>query len=214
MQVPIDMPDIKIWGRINSSNVRKVLWCAEELGLKYDQIDAGGAFGVVETPEYRALNPNGRIPCLQDGAFTIFESNAICRYLARKYGRAPFVPDDLRQWALADQWMDWTTFSFGMPFRNLFWNMVRTAPQDRDQAAITLGIEHCSAQFAVVEDVLKDQPFLSGEACGVGDIPLGSLAYAWFSMEIERPDQPHVAAWYQRLTDRPAYQKGVMSPLT
>ncbi|MFN3131358.1 glutathione S-transferase family protein [Roseibium sp.] len=206
--------DIIVWGRINSSNVRKVLWCLEELGLNYEQIDAGGAFGVVDTPDYLALNPNGRIPCLQDGDFTMFESNAICRYLARTYGTAPFLLDDPREWALADQWMDWTTFSFGMLFRNLFWNLVRTAPEDRDEAAITHGIEHCSAQFAVVDTLLKDQPYLSGHACGVGDIPLGSLAYAWFNMDFERPDQPYLAAWYKRLTERPAYQKGVMSPLT
>lgn len=205
---------IKIWGRINSSNVRKVLWCAEELGLEYQQIDAGGAFGVVETPEYRSLNPNGRIPCLQDGEFTLFESNAICRYLAQKYGTVPFVSKDPHQWALADQWMDWTTFSFGMPFRNLFWNMVRTAPEDRDQQAIDLGIAHCSEQFAVADTVLKDQPYLSGAACGAGDIPLGCLAYAWFNMDIPRPDLPHLHAWYKRLTERPAYRKGVMSALT
>jgi glutathione S-transferase len=206
--------NIKIWGRINSSNVRKVLWCAEELNLDYEQIDAGGAFGIVDTPEFLALNPNGRIPCLQDGDFTIFESNAICRYLARKYGTAPFVSEDLQQWALADQWMDWTTFSFGMPFRDLFWNLVRTEPEKRDQAATELGIEHCSVQFAVADAALKKQPFLSGEACGVGDIPLGSLAYAWFNMDFKRPELPNLAAWYHRLTERPAYQKGVMSPLT
>ncbi len=191
-----------------------MLWCAEELGLEYEQIDAGGAFGLVDTPEYLTLNPNGRIPVLQDGNFTIFESNAICRYLAKKYGTAPFVSEDLQQSALADQWMDWTTFSFGMPFRNLFWNMVRTAPEDRDQSVIELGIEHCSRQFAVADRALKDQPFLSGSACGVGDIPLGSLAYAWFNMEITRPDLPYLSAWYDRLIERPAYQKGVMSPLT
>ncbi|MEP3048561.1 MAG: glutathione S-transferase [Roseibium sp.] len=206
--------DITVWGRINSSNVRKVLWCLEELGLNYQQIDAGGAYGVVDTPEYRALNPNGRIPCLQDGDFTIFESNAITRYLAKKYGVAPFVPDEIEKWAIADQWMDWTTYSFGMPFRNLFWNMVRTAPGERNQQDIDLGIEHCSAQFAVADNVLREMPYLSGQSLGVGDIPLGCLAYAWFNMDIERPDLPNLAAWYQRLIERPAYQKGVMSPLT
>ena len=208
------MSGITIWGRINSSNVRKVLWCAEELGLDYQQIDAGGAFGLVETPEYLAMNPNGRIPCLKDGEFVIWESNAITRYLAQKYGQAPFRPDDLKQWAIADQWMDWTTFSFGMPFRNLFWNMVRTPPAERDQQAIELGIEHCSTQFSVADRVLRDTPFLSGQALGVGDIPLGCLAYAWFNMEIDRPELPYLSAWYQRLTEREAYQKGVMSPLT
>ena len=205
---------IKIWGRINSSNVRKVLWCAEELGLDYEQIDAGGAFGVVDTPEYRALNPNGRIPCLQDGDFVLWESNAIVRYLARKYGKDTLASQDLETWAVADQWMDWTTFSFGAPFRDVFWNMVRTAPEDRDHAAIEAGLTHCAAQFAVADQALSTMPFLSGERLGVGDIPLGSLAYAWFEMDIERPDLPHLADWYRRLSEREAYRKGVMSPLT
>ncbi|WP_417693472.1 glutathione S-transferase family protein [Roseibium sp.] len=205
---------MKIWGRINSSNVRKVLWCAEELGLAYQQIDAGGAFGLVDTPEFRALNPNGRIPCLQDGDFVLWESNTIVRYLVRKYGSGDILPDSLEQWASADRWMDWTTFSFGDPFKDLFWNMVRTAPEDRDHAALEAGLKHCAEQFAVADAVLAKQPYLSGEALGIGDIPLGSLAYAWFAMEIERPDQPHLATWYQRLCDREAYRKGVMSPLT
>ncbi|GAA0778729.1 glutathione S-transferase family protein [Roseibium denhamense] len=204
---------IKIWGRINSSNVRKVLWCAEELGLDYEQIDAGGAFGVVQSPDYLALNPNGRIPCLQDGDFVLWESNAICRYLARKYGAAPFAPDDLESWSRADQWMDWV-INFGLPFRNLFWEMVRTKPEDRDPAVIETGIAHCTGLLEVADAVLAKQPYLSGDELGVGDIPFGSLAYAWFNMEIERPDLPHLAAWYQRLADRSAYQKGVMSPLT
>ncbi|MEP4769045.1 MAG: glutathione S-transferase [Roseibium sp.] len=206
--------NITVWGRINSSNVRKVLWCLEELGLEYRQIDAGGAFGVVDSNEYLALNPNGRIPCLRDDNFVIWESNAIVRYLARKYGEVPFVSADPEKWALADQWMDWTTFSFGMPFRNLFWNMVRTAPASRDQDTITLGIEHCSAQFVVADAALSKKPYLFGDDIGVADIPLGCLAYAWFNMDIQRPDLPHLAAWYERLTKRPAYQKGVMSALT
>ncbi|MBO0345885.1 glutathione S-transferase [Roseibium sp. CAU 1637] len=205
---------MKIWGRINSSNVRKVLWCAEELGLAYQQIDAGGAFGLVDTPEFRALNPNGRIPCLQDGDFVLWESNTIVRYLVRKYGSGDILPDSLEQWASADRWMDWTTFSFGDPFKDLFWNMVRTTPDARDHAALEAGLKHCAAQFAVADAVLAKQPYLSGEALGIGDIPLGSLAYAWFAMEIERPDLPHLATWYQHLCDREAYRKGVMSPLT
>ena len=82
---------MKIWGRVNSTNVRKVLWCAEEIGLAYEQIPAGGAFGIVDTPEYRALNPNGLVPCLEDGGLVLWESNAIVRYLARQYGAAPFA---------------------------------------------------------------------------------------------------------------------------
>ena len=76
---------LKIWGRKNSSNVRKPLWAAEELGLAYEAIDAGGAFGVVDTPEYRAMNPNGRVPVIEDDGFVLWESNAIVRYLLAKH---------------------------------------------------------------------------------------------------------------------------------
>ncbi|MFD1695289.1 glutathione S-transferase family protein [Roseibium aestuarii] len=205
---------MKIWGRINSSNVRKVLWCAEELGLSYEQIDAGGAFGVVATPQYRALNPNGRIPCLQDGDFVLWESNAIVRYLARKYGKAPFVNETLEGWASADRWMDWMTFSFTVPFKDVFWNVVRTAPEKRDHAALEAGLAQCISHFALADEALSRQPYLSGDHLGIGDIPLGSIAYAWFEMPIERPAMPHLEAWYARLKERPAYRKGVMSPLT
>lgn len=205
---------LKIWGRTNSSNVKKALWCAEELGLAYERIDAGGAFGIVNDPAYRALNPNGLVPCLQDGDFVMWESNAIVRYLAARYGQGTFLPDDLQARAAADKWMDWTTSSVAAPFRDVFWNIVRRSPQERIEAELAKGLEVCGRLLAVADKVLAEQPFLSGETFGIGDIPLGCTAYGWFSMPIDRPNLPHLAAWYQRLTERPAYRKAVMIPLT
>ncbi|MBO0661612.1 glutathione S-transferase N-terminal domain-containing protein [Jiella sp. MQZ9-1] len=205
---------MKIWGRINSSNVRKVLWCAEELGLSYERIDAGGAFGVVETPAYRALNPNGRVPTLEDGDLVLWESNAIVRYLANRYGKLPFTPTDPARLAAADKWMDWASTSLAAPFRDVFWNVVRMTPETRDDAAIENGIAGCSALLAIADAALAKSPYLSGEDLGIGDIPLGAVAYAWFEMPINRPDLPHLAAWYGRLKIRPAYQKSVMTALT
>lgn len=113
---------LKIWGRKNSSNVRKPLWAAEELGLAYEAIDAGGAFGVVDTPEYRAMNPNGRVPVIQDDGFVLWESNAIVRYLLAKHAAdTSWYPADPQTRATADKWMDWTTSSFAGPFRTVFW---------------------------------------------------------------------------------------------
>ncbi len=203
-----------IWGRANSTNVRKALWCAEELGLTFERRDAGGAFGVVDTPEYRALNPNGRIPCLQDGALTLWESNVIVRYLARRYGPEPFAPTDPAAWASADKWMDWTTANLAEPFRDVFWKLVRRTPEERDGAALATGLDVCSRLLAIPDAALGEQPFLSGADLGIGDIPLGCIAYAWFSMPIARPDLPHLAAWYERLRARPAYRAAVMTPLT
>lgn len=205
---------MKIWGRENSSNVRKVLWCAEEIGLRYDHVPAGGAFGIVDTSEYRALNPNGLVPCLEDDGLVLWESNTIVRYLARQYGSAPFAPDDPRRWAAAEKWMDWSLFALAGPFRDVFWNMVRRGPEDRDEAAMERGRARSAELLQMVDAALGREPWLSGADFGVGDIPLGCIAYGWFEMPIERPAMPHLEDWYARLKDRPAYRKAVMTPLT
>ncbi|WP_422776162.1 glutathione S-transferase family protein [Pseudomonas mediterranea] len=206
---------LKIWGRKNSSNVRKALWCAEELGLAFEAIDAGGAFGVVDTPEYRAKNPNGRVPMIEDDGFVLWESNTIVRYLlARHAPGSAWYPSDLQARATADKWMDWTTSSFAGPFRTVFWGILRTPAEQQDWPAIHAAIKECDGLLAMADQALSEQPYLSGEAIGMGDIPLGSFIYAWFEMPIERAAQPHLEAWYRRLQQRPAYRKAVMTALT
>lgn len=205
---------LKIWGRGNSNNVKKVLWCAEELGLAYEHINAGGAFGVVDEPAYRAMNPNGLVPCIQDGDLVLWESNAIVRYLAARYGEGGLWAIDPQARASADKWMDWTTSSLAAPFRDVFWNMVRLSPDKRDVVAVEKGLAACSRLFSIVDDALAGQPYLSGGQFGMGDIPLGGFTYAWFEMPIGRPDLLHLRTWYDRLAARPAYQKTVMIPLT
>ncbi|MDR6960668.1 glutathione S-transferase [Pseudomonas brassicacearum] len=206
---------LKIWGRKNSSNVRKALWCAEELGLAYEAIDAGGAFGVVDTPEYRAKNPNGRVPMIEDDGFVLWESNTIVRYLAARHASgSPWYPADLQARAKAEKWMDWTTSSFAGPFRTVFWGVLRTPAEQQDWVAIKAAIKECEHLLAMVEQTLSEQPYLSGDEIGIGDIPLGSFIYAWLEMPIERAALPHVQAWYARLQQRPAYRKAVMTALT
>lgn len=206
---------LKIWGRKNSSNVRKSLWAAEELGLAYEAIDAGGAFGVVDTPEYRAMNPNGRVPVIQDDGFVLWESNAIVRYLmARHANDTHWYVADPQARATADKWMDWTTASFAGPFRTVFWGVLRTPKDQQDWPAINAAIKECDGLLTMADEALATQPYLSGNEIGMGDIPLGSFIYAWFEMPIERAPQPHLEAWYARLKQRPAYQKAVMTALT
>ncbi|WLH14239.1 glutathione S-transferase [Pseudomonas hefeiensis] len=206
---------LKIWGRKNSSNVRKALWCAEELGLAYEAIDAGGAFGVVDTPEYRAKNPNGRVPMIEDDGFVLWESNTIVRYLVSRHAPgSAWYPADPQARAMADKWMDWTTSSFADPFRTVFWGVLRTPAEQQDWTAIHAAIKVCDGLLAMADQTLSEQPYLSGDEIGMGDIPLGSFIYAWFEMPIERAALPHLQAWYARLQQRPAYRKAVMTALT
>ncbi|MEX3773265.1 glutathione S-transferase family protein [Pseudomonas sp. MYb118] len=206
---------LKIWGRKNSSNVRKALWAAEELNLPYESIDAGGAFGVVDTPQYRAMNPNGRVPVIEDEGFVLWESNAIVRYLMASHaGYTAWYPTDLKARAIAEQWMDWTTSSFAGPFRTVFWGVLRTPAEQQDWPAIHAAIKECDTLLAMADEALALKPYLSGDEIGMGDIPLGSFIYAWFEMPIERAPQPHLEAWYARLKARAAYKKAVMTALT
>lgn len=206
---------LKVWGRKNSSNVRKVLWCIEELALEYERAEAGGAFGVVDSPEYRALNPNGRVPMLEDDGFVLWESNVIVRYLSAEYGSdTSWYQDDNRVRAQADKWMDWTTSSFAGAFRDVFWGILRTPAEQQDWVKINASIKTCAELLVIPDKALAEKPYLSGDEIGMGDIPLGSFIYAWFEMPIERPSMPHLEAWYERLKLRPAYRNAVMTALT
>ncbi|MFJ3484339.1 glutathione S-transferase family protein [Pseudomonas sp. NPDC090202] len=206
---------LKIWGRKNSSNVRKALWIAEELGLNYESINAGGAFGINDQPEYLAKNPNGVVPMIEDGDFVLWESNAIVRYLAAQYGTdAGLYPVDAKVRAQADKWMDWTTSTFAGPFRTVFWGVLRTPAEQQDWHQINVAKVTIEGMLRIVDKTLASQPYLSGETFGMGDIPLGSFIYAWFEMPIERIELPNLQAWYARLQQRPAYRTAVMTALT
>lgn len=201
---------LRIWGRPNSHNVKKVVWFTEELGLPYERIDTGGAFGM--DAAYVAKNPNLLIPTIDDGDFTLWESNAILRYLADTndvalWGNTP------RERALADRWMDWQ-FTYAEAQRDAFINLVRKAPEDRDMDAVARSAAACAKQVAILEDALARTPWLSGAQFGIGDVPMGVYIHTWFALPIERPAMPQVADWYARLQTRPGYAPHVMIPLT
>jgi len=203
---------LKIWGRTSSVNVQKVLWCCEEIGLDYQRIDAGGAFGIVDTPEYRRRNPNGLVPTIEDDGFVLWESNAIVRYLAAKHS-SPMWPTDPRTGAEADQWMDWSHTFWGA-LRTAFLGLIRTPPAERNEAAIAESLRKSEDLLQLVDDHLRSRAYLAGGEFTVGDIPLGSGIWRWMAMPIERRARPHVERWFERLGERPVYRKIVMSPLT
>jgi glutathione S-transferase len=203
-----------IWGRNNSVNVQKALWCCEEMGVSYRRIDAGGAFGVVNTPEYRKLNPNGLVPTIDDDGFVLWESNAVVRYLAGKHGAGGLWPADPHTRAIADQWMDWQVSTFWPAIRPLFMGLVRTKEGERDLAAIEASRQKTAEVLAIVDGELGSRPFLAGDALTVGDIPMGCAIWRWMALPIERPPLPNLQRWFDALQARPAYRKIVMLPLS
>jgi glutathione S-transferase len=205
---------LKIWGRNNSVNVQKVLWCCEEMGLKYERIDAGGTFGVVNTPQYRALNPNGLVPTIEDGPFVLWESNAIVRYLTAKHSAGKLWPEDHKVRAEADKWMDWQISVFWPVFRPLFWNLVRTAANERDETAMEESRLQTTEALGYLDNHLKNRMYIVGDDVTIGDIPMGCAIWRWMSLPIERPVFANLQRWFGTLRERPAYQRVVMLPLT
>jgi glutathione S-transferase len=203
-----------IWGRNNSVNVQKVLWCCEEMGVEYKRIDAGAAFGVVNTSDYRNLNPNGLVPTVDDDGFVLWESNAIVRYLAAKHAPGNLWPDDLRTRASADRWMDWQQTTFWPAIRPLFMGLIRTAPDKRDPRVLEESRLKTAEVLAILDNHLISRAYVAGNALTIGDIPLGCAIWRWMGMPIERPELRNVQRWFDSLALRPAYKTIVMLPLS
>jgi glutathione S-transferase len=204
---------LKIWGRRSSFNVQKVLWLAGELGLVYEHVPAGGDHGGLDAPAFRALNPHGRVPVLQDGDVAIWESHAILRYLAARYGQRAFWDDDPAVRAATDGWMDWAQTALQPAFLGgVFWGYFRTPEAKRDWPAINASLAATASFLQLLDRVLTTGPFLAGQHFGLADIPAGANLYRYFALDIERPSLPNVEAWYGRLQSRPAYCEHVMVP--
>ncbi|MHA6767223.1 glutathione S-transferase family protein [Sphingobium ummariense] len=202
---------LTIWGRLNSHNVKKVVWFAQEAGVPFVRHDVGGEFGMSDA--YLALNPNALIPTIEDGQLVLWESNAILRYLAARYAPAGMWPADAAARARGDRWMDWQ-FSFADAQRDAFLHLVRCPPETRDGNAIAVSARKSGELMGILDDALARQPWLTGEEFGAADVPMGVYAHTFFTLDMERPELPHVRGWYDRLRERPAYAETVMIPLT
>ncbi|CAM5766886.1 glutathione S-transferase family protein [Bosea minatitlanensis] len=204
---------LKIWGRLSSINVQKVVWAAGEVGQDFARIDAGGPFGGLDTPEFRALNPNGQIPVLEDGAFRLWESNSIVRYLAARYGASGIWEADPARRADAERWMDWMLSELQPATAPVLWGTVRKVPGHTDPQAIAAGMRRTEALMAILDAQLADRPFLAGERFGVADIAVGCGAHRWLNMPVERIARPHVQRWYAELFARPAAKAALPLPV-
>lgn len=204
---------ITVYGRATSSNVQAVMWGIAELGLGYERLDYGHDFGGLDSPEFCALNPHGRVPVIRDGDLVVFESCAILRYLAARYGQAPFWPADPVARARVDQWAEWAKISFCSDFTvPVFWNRVRTSARNRDKAALVAGIANFETRLDRLEGQLRQFDYIVSDDFTLADIVAGHVLFRWFDIDIARKPRPLAEAYYRRLQTRPGFREHVMIP--
>ncbi len=199
---------ITIYGRANSSNVRKVLWLAEEIGLEIDRRDYGRGYAPTDTPAFRALNPNAKVPVMDEDGFILWESQAILRYLAAKYG-PDWYPAELQHRARVEQWLDWVMGEIHEPLRQLFFAL--HVKPGSDPEGIPAAEEQAARLCTILDAQLERTPYIAGEQPTIADCALGMMVHRWFFMDIKRPALPALEAYYERLKARPPYQGPVLA---
>lgn len=203
---------ITVWGRATSGNVQMVMWAIAELGLDHKRLDVGGKFGGNDTPEYRAMNPNGLVPVIQDGDGPfLWESAAIVRYLGATYGDEQFWPSSPATRATVDKWAEWIKTTFGPALlTGLFWPLIGVPPAQRDTAAIAAATQKMKPLASMLDTRLAEGDHLGGNDICFADIIVGTLLYRYFTLDFDRAETPHLRAYYDRLSERPAYARHAM----
>jgi glutathione S-transferase len=198
---------LRIWGRLSSVNVQKVVWCCDEIGLPYERLDAGGAFGRNNTPEYLAMNPNGLIPVIEDDGFILYESNAIVRYLAAKHG-SPLFPPEAHARADVDRWMEWQSTGYTPAMVQAFWQLVRTPPEKRDMASVEASRVKARSTRLSSTRIFAIANSSPGNAFSTADVVVGCAAHRWLNLPMAREPRPHLERWYAMLKSRPGAAPG------
>lgn len=202
---------LKIWGRATSSNVQAVMWGVAEMGLPHERLDIGHRFGGNTTPEFLAMNPNGRVPVVQDGTDPpLFESAAILRYLANRYAPADLWPSDPAARAQVDQWAEWAKLNVALPVVAVFWGVVRTPADQRNAQTIARDIAEVEKNLSIAEARLTRHAWLAGDNFTLADIAFGTPLFRYYEMDIPRAPLPALRGYYDRLCARPTYAQHVM----
>lgn len=202
---------LTIHGRATSSNVQAVMWLVAELEIAHERLDVGGAFGGNREPGFLAKNPMGRVPVLEDGDVTLFESQAIMRYLAAKHGAEDLWPTDPVARAPIDQWMEWAKVNVAPAvIYKVFWQLVRTSAADRDHARVAEGVAELKELMRVADTQIAQHGWLAGPRMTLADISFGTQLFRYFSLSFERSTLPDLDDYYARLCARPAYAEHVM----
>lgn len=203
---------LTLYGRANSSNVRKVLWLIGELNLEVNRLDYGRGFKSTQTPEYLALNPNGLVPTLVDGDFVLWESHAIMRYLATKHGAESWYPSALHHRAIVDQWLDWQLAHLLRPMHGLFFGVHLKAEPENDPQRIAAAASEANRLFGIFDQQLqKTGGYAAGRDPTIADCALGMMVHRWYALDIERADLPAIERYYKALSERPAFQTAILN---
>ena len=198
---------LKIYGRANSLNVRKVLWLCDEIGQSYDREDWGRGFKPTTEPAFQNVSAYGVVPVIDDDGFILRESNTIVRYLADKHGRSDLYPRDLWQRATIEAWMDWAAMDLYQGVRPVFLGLVVKMAGHTDPKLIEAGIAEWSRHMQRLDAHLAaNGPYVTGTGFTIADIPIGLVVNRWYACPFERPKLAAVAAYYERLSTRPAYK--------
>ena len=206
---------LRVWGRANSINVQKVMWAASELDLETARTDLAGAFGGNREPDYLAMNPNGLVPTIEDGPVRMWESNAIVRYLAHRYGKGTLEPADPVAFGRAQQWMDWQITTLGPALTPGFWQIVRTPKEKQDAKVIETSRANSISALQILDAQLGDTEYLAGDAFSMADIPASIFTYRIDALFKDRPQTPNFDRWFGALKKRPAFAEHILSiPLT
>jgi glutathione S-transferase len=200
---------LKIWGRISSINVRKVVLAVQWLGIPFERVDAGHEFGVVNSPPYLAMNPNALVPTIEDGEFRLWESNVIVRYLCAKHSMGGLYPATLEARFDAERWMDWQQTTLNPAGRNAFVQLMRVAPEKRQAHLVEQSIAATEPLLRVLDAHLSRQAFISGDAFTMADIPIACEIHRWRGIPIPQIELPHVDKWYSGIRTRDA-ARGVL----
>ena len=199
---------LRILGRASSINVRKVLWTCREIGIEYRREDFGTGFAPTDTPEFLAMNPNGLVPVIEDEAGVLWESNTICRYLAAKHGRTDLLPGNPRERAIVEQWMDWGATDLNTSWRYAFVGLIWRDPAFQDARQIAASVVRWNAAMGILDrQFATTGAFAAGDTFTLADVVLGLAVNRWLMTPIERPDTPAVAAYYERLKQRPGFRE-------
>jgi glutathione S-transferase len=199
---------LKIYGRANSINVRKVLWLCEEMALACTQEDWGRGHRPTSEATFQGISRFGLVPVIDDDGFILRESNAIVRYLAAKHGRLDLYPNELRARATIDAWMDWSATDLFSGLRPVFLGLQARTPEFTGRSeTIEWGRRQWTRHMQLLDADLAAsvRPYVCGESFTIADIPIGLVVHRWFALDFEKPELPSVSWYYEQLSTRPAY---------